>query len=109
MPPSSRQLQAPPWCQTLAQERVLVDTPAYELLAMLGVCGAGVAAVQAVVLERDAWHSSSWDAHSLGALVGFAAALFCFYVLVPLVLKWGGSTVLNLSLLTSDLWAAGAR
>ncbi|KAJ9531666.1 hypothetical protein QJQ45_021795 [Haematococcus lacustris] len=90
-------------------ERVLVDTPAYELLAMLGVCGAGVAAVQAVVLERDAWHSSSWDARSLGALVGFAAALFCFYVLVPLVLKWGGSTVLNLSLLTSDLWAAGAR
>ncbi|KAL6759305.1 hypothetical protein V8C86DRAFT_1327008 [Haematococcus lacustris] len=93
----------------VAQERVLVDTPAYELLAMLGVCGAGVAAVQAVVLERDAWHSSSWDARSLGALVGFAAALFCFYVLVPLVLKWGGSTVLNLSLLTSDLWAAGAR
>ncbi|KAJ9531820.1 hypothetical protein QJQ45_021969 [Haematococcus lacustris] len=91
------------------QERVLVDTPAYELLAMLGVCGAGVAAVQAVVLERDAWHSSSWDARSLGALVGFAAVLFCFYVLVPLVLKWGGSTVLNLSLLTSDLWAAGAR
>ncbi|KAJ9531520.1 hypothetical protein QJQ45_015017 [Haematococcus lacustris] len=92
-----------------ADERVLVDTPAYELLAMLGVCGAGVASVQAVVLERDAWHSSSWDARSLGALVGFAAALFCFYVLVPLVLKWGGSTVLNLSLLTSDLWAAGAR
>lgn len=30
-------------------------------------------------------------------------------MLVPTVLVWGGSTVLNLSLLTSDLWAAGAR
>ncbi len=64
---------------------------------------------QAAALEHGAWAGSEWDGAAVGALLGFAAALFCFYTLVPTVLMWGGSTVLNLSLLTSDLWAAGAR
>lgn len=41
--------------------------------------------------------------------VGFSVALFAFSSVVPFVLLWGGSTLLNLSLLTSDIWTGLAR
>ncbi|GJN14020.1 hypothetical protein PR202_gb00793 [Eleusine coracana subsp. coracana] len=37
--------------------------------------------------------------------IWFAIAMFLFYSLVPILLKISGSTMLNLSLLTSDMWA----
>ncbi|TXG72892.1 hypothetical protein EZV62_001471 [Acer yangbiense] len=40
---------------------------------------------------------------------GFAAAMFLFYSFVPVLLKLNGSTMLNLSLLTSDMWAVLIR
>jgi solute carrier family 35 protein F1/2 len=42
-------------------------------------------------------------------LAGYTGALFAFYSLVPSVLNWSGAAVLNLSLLSSNLWAALAR
>jgi hypothetical protein len=45
----------------------------------------------------------------VGLLAGYTLALFAFYSLVPSVLKWSGAVVLNLSLLSSNLWAALAR
>lgn len=45
----------------------------------------------------------------IGLMAGFTAMLFTFYSLVPCVLNWGGSAVLNLSLLSSNFWAALAR
>ena len=42
-------------------------------------------------------------------LVGYTGALFAFYSLVPSVLNWSGAAILNLSLLSSNLWAALAR
>lgn len=45
----------------------------------------------------------------LGLLSGYTGALFAFYSLVPIVLRWGGAAVLNLSLLTANLWACLAR
>lgn len=36
-------------------------------------------------------------------------AMFSFYSLVPVLLKMSGSTMLNLSLLTSDMWAVFVR
>ncbi|KAH7521413.1 hypothetical protein FEM48_Zijuj07G0030300 [Ziziphus jujuba var. spinosa] len=41
--------------------------------------------------------------------VGFSVAMFTFYSLVPILLKISGSTMLNLSLLTSDMWAVLIR
>ncbi len=41
----------------------------------------------------------------LAAMCGFVVSLFLFYVLLPSALILSSSTVLNLSLLTSDLWA----
>ncbi|KVI00276.1 Protein of unknown function DUF914, eukaryotic [Cynara cardunculus var. scolymus] len=40
---------------------------------------------------------------------GFAAAMFLFYSGVPVLLKMSGSTMLNLSLLTSDMWSVLIR
>jgi hypothetical protein len=46
----------------------------------------------------------------VGYLVtGYSVALFGFYSLVPAVLRWSGAGVLNLSLLSANLWAALAR
>ena len=42
-------------------------------------------------------------------LAAYTLAMFAFYSLVPLVLRWSGAAVLNLSLLSSNLWAALAR
>lgn len=61
------------------------------------------------LLERNQLAELTWNAQTLLPLSCFAGALFCFYSLVPLVLLWGGAAVLNLSLLSSDLWAAAAR
>uniref|UniRef100_J3MUV5 Uncharacterized protein n=1 Tax=Oryza brachyantha TaxID=4533 RepID=J3MUV5_ORYBR len=41
--------------------------------------------------------------------LGFALAMFLFYSTVPTVLKICGATMLNLSLLTSDMWAVLIR
>lgn len=41
--------------------------------------------------------------------LGFSLALFSFSSIVPYVLLLGGATILNISLLTSDVWAAAAR
>ena len=43
------------------------------------------------------------------AVAAYVLASLLFYLLLPAVLVLGGGTVLNLSLLTSDLWAAAAR
>lgn len=42
-------------------------------------------------------------------LAAYTLAMFAFYSLVPLVLRWSGAAILNLSLLSSNLWAALAR
>ncbi|RRT34883.1 hypothetical protein B296_00052996, partial [Ensete ventricosum] len=41
--------------------------------------------------------------------LGFALAMFLFYSTVPIILKICGATLLNLSLLTSDMWAVLIR
>lgn len=46
---------------------------------------------------------------AFACFAGFDAAMFSFYSLVPYVLQWSGVAVLNLSLLSSDLWAGAAR
>ncbi len=67
-------------------------------------------AAQVLLFERSAVARIDWQASgALLPFMGFAAALYLFYSLVPVVLIWGGATVLNLSLLSSDLWAGLAR
>ena len=97
----------------VSQEKVLSNkTSQWELLAALGFFGSLIAGLQALLLERQMWSSGSqvkWDGSLIGAMAGFAISLFIFYLLVPQVLLLGGSAVLNLNLLTADLWAALSR
>lgn len=115
----------------VTQELFLGGTPTAEVLGMLGAFGAAIAAAQAFAFERGAWEDLLWPQPAGGAaaalsgaaaavappslatvgaaFAAFTVALFAFSALVPVVLIWGGATALNLSLLTSDLWAAAAR
>ncbi|XP_038705339.1 solute carrier family 35 member F1-like isoform X2 [Tripterygium wilfordii] len=80
-----------------------------ELMSFLGFFGAIVSAVQIAILERNELSSIHWSAGAAVPFFGFAGAMFLFYSLVPLLLKSNGSTMLNLSLLTSDMWAVVIR
>ncbi|XP_076886984.1 uncharacterized protein LOC143537001 [Bidens hawaiensis] len=80
-----------------------------ELMAMLGLFGAIFSGIQISILEREELKSIHWSAGSLLPYMGFAAAMFLFYSGVPVLLKMSGSTMLNLSLLTSDMWSVLIR
>lgn len=80
-----------------------------ELMAMLGTFGAVIGACQVSIFERNALRSINWNAGAILPFLGYAVALFSFYVLVPIVLKMSGAALLNLSLLTSDMWAVLIR
>ncbi|KAI7728001.1 hypothetical protein M8C21_006068 [Ambrosia artemisiifolia] len=96
-----------------------------ELMAMLGLFGAIFSGIQMYpsfrfmfvvfnnvnrsILEREELKSIHWSSGSLLPYTGFAAAMFLFYSGVPVLLKMSGSTMLNLSLLTSDMWSVLIR
>ncbi|XP_022849152.1 solute carrier family 35 member F1-like isoform X1 [Olea europaea var. sylvestris] len=80
-----------------------------ELMSFLGIFGAIVSAVQISILERSELKSIHWSAGAALPFVGFSVAMFLFYSGVPILLKISGSTMLNLSLLTSDMWAVLIR
>ncbi|TVU18649.1 hypothetical protein EJB05_34758 [Eragrostis curvula] len=61
--------------------------------------------VERSIFERSEIKSIHWNVGAVMPFIGFAIAMFLFYSLVPILLKISGSTMLNLSLLTSDMWA----
>ncbi|KAL4529890.1 hypothetical protein Ndes2526A_g04635 [Nannochloris sp. 'desiccata'] len=62
--------------------------------------------VQTLVYHTTAWPDLSTF---IGPWIAFGFSMFAFYSLVPFELQWGGAAILNLSLLSSDLWSAVAR
>lgn len=76
---------------------------------MLGACGSIISFLQLLPLELHTALSTQWSPTAVLPFLGFGASLFCFYSLVPFELQWGGAAILNLSLLSSDLWTACAR
>lgn len=80
-----------------------------ELMAMLGIFGGVVSGCQIGIIERNELRSIHWTAGAVIPFVGFALAMFLFYSTVPIILRKSGSTMLNLSLLTSDMWAVLIR
>uniref|UniRef100_A0A804MPT2 Solute carrier family 35 member F1 n=1 Tax=Zea mays TaxID=4577 RepID=A0A804MPT2_MAIZE len=79
-----------------------------EVMAMLGVFGAIISGIQ-IILEQKELRSTHWTAGAILPFIGFALAMFLFYSTVPIILKICGATMLNLSLLTSDMWAVLIR
>lgn len=91
------------------QELILVDIEWKKVLGRLGLWGFVISLLQGCALELDNITSSGWTWSLFLYAVGFSIAMFAFYSLIPFVLDNGGSTFLNISLLTSDLYVLIAR
>lgn len=76
-----------------------------EFLAMIGFFGAPINAIQLVILERHEVESIGWNGPVIGLVIAFAVFLFAMYSLTPHMMVLSGSTLFNLSLLTSDAYA----
>ncbi|EEC66549.1 hypothetical protein OsI_32704 [Oryza sativa Indica Group] len=93
----------------VTEEYFVKKSSRIEVMAMLGVFGAVISGIQISILERQELRSTEWNAGAILPFIGFAAAMFLFYSTVPIILKICGATMLNLSLLTSDMWAVLIR
>ncbi|BDA51211.1 Solute carrier family 35 member F1 [Coccomyxa sp. Obi] len=93
----------------VAQEKLLRRSTTVEVLALMGAFGFVWSCLQAAALEGRQLRTVVWTPEVIGLLAGYTGALFAFYSLVPSVLNWSGAAILNLSLLSSNLWAALAR
>jgi solute carrier family 35 protein F1/2 len=96
-------------CSNVGEEYLVKKGDRIEVMAMLGVFGAIISAIQISIIERDALRSVHWTAGAAFPFFGFSLAMFVFYSTVPSILKIVGATILNLSLLTSDMWAVLIR
>ncbi|KAL9263745.1 Solute carrier family 35 member F1-like protein [Drosera capensis] len=93
----------------VSEEFLVKSADTVELMAMLGLFGAIISACQISILERGELRSIEWNVGAVLPFVGFAVAMFLFYSLVPVLLKMNGAAMLNLSLLTSDMWTVFIR
>ncbi|XP_052168599.1 uncharacterized protein LOC127785208 [Oryza glaberrima] len=93
----------------VTEEYFVKKSSRIEVMAMLGVFGAVISGIQISILERQELRSTEWNAGAILPFIGFAVAMFLFYSTVPIILKICGATMLNLSLLTSDMWAVLIR
>ncbi|KAF2931020.1 hypothetical protein DAI22_05g178500 [Oryza sativa Japonica Group] len=80
-----------------------------EFVAMFALFGLLVSIIQILIFEKKNLVAIAWSPTMLCLFAGFAVALFMFYSITPFVLKMSGSTLFNLSLLTSDMWAVAIR
>ncbi|XP_072950801.1 uncharacterized protein [Typha angustifolia] len=93
----------------VSEEFLVKNGDRVELMAMLGLFGAVVSACQISIFEWNELKSIHWTPGAVLPFLGFALAMFVFYSTVPVLLQISGSTMLNLSLLTSDMWAVLLR
>ncbi|KAJ3677952.1 hypothetical protein LUZ60_001755 [Juncus effusus] len=93
----------------VAEEFCVKKKDLVEVVAMLGVCGVFVSAIQISIFERKNLQEVNWSPTMIFLFAGFAVSAFLFYTIMPYVLKMSGSTLYNLSLLTSDMWAVLIR
>lgn len=93
----------------VSEEFVVKKVDQVEFLAHVGFFGAIISTCQLVVLELDEVAAIHWNASAVLPFLGFAISCFSFSSMVPWLLQMNGSTMLNLSLLTSDMWAVAVR
>ncbi|CAL0318912.1 unnamed protein product [Lupinus luteus] len=93
----------------VSEEFLVKSADRVELMAMLGIFGGIMSAIQISILERNELKSIHWTAGAVIPFLGFSLAMFVFYSVVPVLLKTNGATMLNLSLLTSDMWSVLIR
>ncbi|KAK8585491.1 hypothetical protein V6N13_050470 [Hibiscus sabdariffa] len=93
----------------VSEEFLVKNADRVELMSLLGLFGAIISAIQISIVERKELKSIHWTAGAAFPFFGFSLAMFLFYSFVPVLLKMTGATMLNLSLLTSDMWAVVIR
>uniref|UniRef100_A0A1S3BWY6 Uncharacterized protein n=1 Tax=Cucumis melo TaxID=3656 RepID=A0A1S3BWY6_CUCME len=93
----------------VSEEFLVKNAGRVELMAMLGLFGSIISGIQISIIERNELKSINWTPKAALPFVGFSVAMFLFYSLVPVLLQINGAAMLNLSLLTSDMWAVVIR
>ncbi|XP_022979831.1 solute carrier family 35 member F1-like [Cucurbita maxima] len=93
----------------VSEEFLVKNSGRVELMAMLGLFGSIISGIQISIIERNELKSINWTAGATLPFVGFSVAMFLFYSLVPVLLQINGAAMLNLSLMTSDMWAVVIR
>ncbi|PIK50230.1 putative solute carrier family 35 member F2-like [Apostichopus japonicus] len=76
-----------------------------EFLGMVGLFATFISGTQLLILERDELTTFSWNVEAVFLLIGFAVFMFSLYSLFPLVIKWSSAAVVNLSILTADMYS----
>ena len=92
----------------ILQEHLALRYGATPVLAALGAGGAVISTVQLSLLpdEIASVRALTWTSAEVLLLLGYQSSLWLFYSLAPVIIMHAGSAFFNLSLLTSDFWAA---
>ncbi len=99
---SNASLPAPPsFRSSMAKEMNRV----VEFLAMLGIFGSMLNTAQLFAVERNQVFDMQWSTPVVLYLLGFGVSLFLIYSLIPHLLHLSSATFMNISFLTSDLFA----
>ncbi|KAM3410772.1 hypothetical protein ACQJBY_002786 [Aegilops geniculata] len=93
----------------VGEEHCVKKNDRVEVVAMLGLFGVLVSTIQILIFERKSVEAIAWSTTMISLFAGYAVAGFMFYTITPFVLQMSGATLLNLSLLTSDMWAVAIR
>ncbi|XP_019623405.1 PREDICTED: LOW QUALITY PROTEIN: solute carrier family 35 member F2-like [Branchiostoma belcheri] len=88
----------------VAEEYVVRHFTRVEFLGMLGIFGSVICGLQLAILERHELATIQWTWQVGLLFVGFAVCLFALYTIFPTVIKMSSAVVVNLSILTADLY-----
>lgn len=87
------------------QEKLVKHRDREEYLGLLGAFGAVIGSIQIGVTEAGTLASAEWDAKNVAFVAGFLACINLMYTRASEYLKSNDAAYLNLSLLTSDVYA----
>ncbi|XWS16738.1 hypothetical protein CRYUN_Cryun33cG0004500 [Craigia yunnanensis] len=93
----------------VGEEFCVKKTNRVEVVSMIGLFGMLVSGVELSIFELKSLESVTWSTDVILAFIGYTLSSFMFYSITPFVLKLSGATMLNLSLLTSVMWAVVIR
>jgi solute carrier family 35, member F1/2 len=87
------------------QETVVKFHDRDQFLGHLGLLGAGIALIQFLATDLQRVHTAHFTVEIIFSMVGFILCLFFVYINTTAYLQESDSTLFNLSLLTSDVYA----
>ncbi|KAG0627771.1 hypothetical protein M758_2G227000 [Ceratodon purpureus] len=96
-------------CMNVSEEFVVKNADQVEYLALIGFFGMIVSGCQLAALESKELVAIDWNTNNTTSFMAFALSSLAFSSLVPVLLRMSGATMLNLSLLTADMWALAVQ